>query len=364
VRSLFWLLMSGVLWLGLVQLAPQLGMPSQIVSLARSGYIAIFSIYMMVELRGASYSSRYRPAHLYLYLLPLVSLVLLSLFSSDFVLTGSLLTVVGCFYLGAFALINIRSESGHIRNAGWDLLAPPLLLLLMLHPALAAAGGLMSLIYLAALFRRPLEEGAGRAHLDSFVVQLPSICIAPVVLIALRDVFDGGGMIDRTHVESFGLVVNGVGAALWTATVMRGAFPLERISLWLWTIGLAGAALEAVLPTGIVTSASAILIAEVFRGSMWLGTTIALANLTRGKGLFANLIATVLPLVALWIGKDHLTPAATLLVYAAFVLPIPLAAWVIVRARDNRVPRSALIGELPGDLDGPHPAVAVFEQKP
>jgi len=362
MKSLFWLLVSGVLWLGLVQLAPHLGVPSQIISLARSGYIAIFSIYMMVELRGSSYSSRYRPAHLYLYLLPLISLILLSTYSSDFVLTGSLLAIVGSFYLSAFALINIRSEAGHIRNAGWDLLAPPMLLVLMSHPLLTAGGGVVGLAYLAHLFRRPLDPETGRTHLDSFVVQLPSICIAPVVLIALRDVFDGGGMIDRTHVESFGLVVNGVGAALWTAIVMRAAFPLERLALWLWLFGFAGAAIGATLPTGIVSSAGAIVVAEGFRGAMWLGTTVALANLPRGKGFLANLVATVLPLAALWIGKDYLTPAETLLVYAGFVLPVPLAAWAIVRPRSEMVTTNS-IDDLTSDLDDAQAPVVVFKKK-
>lgn len=363
LRSLFWLLISGALWLGLVQLAPHLGIPSQIISLARSGYIAIFSIYMMVELRGASYSSRHRPGHLYLYLLPLVSLVLLSLFSSDFVLTGSLLMVIGSFYLSAFALINVRSETGHIRNAGWDLLAPPVLLLLMLHPLLTVAGGLAGLVYIVRLFGRPLEPDASHSHLDSFVVQLPSICIAPVVLIALRDVFDGGGMIDRTHVESFGLVVNGVGAAVWTAMVMRGTFPLERAALWLWALGFVGAMIGAALPTGIITSAGAILVAEGFRGAMWLGTTAALANLTRGKGFLANLTATVLPLAALWISKGHLAPTTTLLVYAVFVLPVPLAAWAIVWMRGGAASPTASVDDLPGDLNDPQAAIAILEKK-
>lgn len=364
MRSLLWLLVSGGLWLGLVQFAPHLHMPSQIISLARSGYIAIFSIYMMVELRGASYSSRYRPGHLYLYLLPLVSLVLLSLFSSDFVLTGSLLLVIASFYLSAFALVNVRSESGHIRNAGWDLLAPPILLLLMLHPLLTAAGGIAGLIYLVKLFHRPLEPESNHSHLDSFVVQLPSICIAPVVLIGLRDVFDGGGMIDRTHVESFGLIVNGVGAAVWTAIVMRGTFPLERMALGLWVLGFFGALIGAILPAGIVTSAGAILVAEGFRGAMWLATTVALANLTRGKGFAANLVATILPLIALWIGKGHLAPATTLLLYAGFVLPVPLAAWAIVRMRGSPDPQAPSIDDQPGDLDGPYTAVAILEKKP
>jgi hypothetical protein len=363
MKSLFWLLVSGVLWLALVQIAPHLGIPSQIISLARSGYIAIFSIYMMVELRGASYSSQYRPSHLYLYLLPLVSLVLLSLFSSDFTLNVSLLTVIGCFYLSAFALINRRSETGHIRNAGWDLLAPPMLLILMLHPVLTLVGGAAGVAYIVRLFLRPLEPAAEHAHLDSFIVQLPSICIAPVVLIALRDVFDGGGLIDRTHIESFGLIVNGVGAAVWTAMVMRSSFPLERAGLLLWVLGFAGAIVGTILPTGIVTSAGAILIAEGFRGAMWLGTTVALANLTRGKGLLANLAATILPLVALWIGKDHFAPATMLLLYAGFVLPIPLMAWAIVRQRGGRASRAESIDELPGDLDGPHTAITVLKKK-
>jgi len=221
VKALLGLLVSGVLWLGLVQLAPNLGVPPQIVSLSRSGYIAIFSIYMMVELRGAQYSREHRPRHLYLYLLPLFSLFLLSLFSSDFKLTYSLLSLVGCFYLCAFSLINMRSEAGGIRSSYWDLFAPPILLVLMLNQYLLLAGWIFCLVYLVRLIRRPAAKVADDLHLDAIVVQLPSICIAPVVLIALRDVFSGGGMIDRAHVESFGLVVNGGGAAVWTAIVMR-----------------------------------------------------------------------------------------------------------------------------------------------
>lgn len=363
MRSFFWLLVSGALWLCLVQLAPHLGIPSQIISLARSGYIAIFSIYMMVELRGVSYSSKYRPRHLYLYLLPLVSLIILSLFSSDFVLTASLLSLIGSFYLSVFALVNARSELGHIRNAGWDLLAPPMLLILMIHPLFTMTGGVLGLVYLARLFRRPLELDAGQAHLDSFIVQLPSICIAPVVLIALRDVFNGGGIIDRTHIESFGLIVNGVGAAVWTAAVMRATFPLEKAALCLWVAGFLGAIIGAALPQGIITSAGAILVAEGFRGAMWLGTTVALANLTRGRGFTVNLVATVLPLAALWIGKDHFMPATTLLMYAGFVLPIPLAAWAIVRGRGVTTQEPVSIDQLPGNLDRTGAAVTVLKKK-
>lgn len=359
MKALFWLLASGVLWLGLVQIAPQLGVPSQIVSLARSGYIGIFSIYLMVELRESDRSASSRPTHLYLYLLPLVSLLLLAAFSSDFVLTPALLAMIGCFYLCAFAVINIRSERGEIRQAGWDLLAPGLLLLLMLDSLILIIGGVAALIYFAFVLRRPVDR-QDATHLDALVVQLPSICIAPVVLIALRDVFDGGGAIDRTHVESFGLVVNGVGAAVWTAMVMRVGMPLARVAMLamlLWLVSFAAALLGAFLPQGIIISAGAILVAEGFRGAIWLGATAAMVNLPRSKGFAANLIATVLPLAALWIGKSYLTPAATLLTYAGFVLPIPLAAWLILRGKKPSVDEPA------GQFDEASLAASVLERK-
>jgi hypothetical protein len=357
LRSLLWLLLSGALWLGLVQVAPHFGVPSQIISLARSGYIALFSIYLMVELRGAQFASGTRPAHLYLYLLPLVSLFLLSLFSSDFRLTPMLMGIVGCFYLCAFALINLRSEAGQIRQAGWDLLAPPLLLVVMAHPVLTLVGGVAALAYLARLLMRPVHGGSDE-HLDAFVVQLPSICIAPVVLIALRDVFDGGGLIDRTHVESFGLIVNGVGAAVWTAIVLREGLPLERAAIGLWIASFAGAVIAVFLPDGVWTSAGAILIAEGFRGAMWLGTTVALAHLSRGRGFAANLAATILPLAALWLGRDHVPHAAILLVYAGFILPVPVAAWFIVRNARTSAEQA------PGEVDDADLTRGVLEGKP
>lgn len=360
MKSLFFLLVSGVLWLILVQLAPRFGIPSQLISLARSGYIAIFSIYMMVELRGAKYSRRHRPSHIYLYLLPLLSLVLLSLYSSDFSLNSSLLLIIGCFYTSAFAVINFRSERGYIRNAGWDLLAPPLLFFLIINPLLAIIGGLISVVYLVRLLSRPLNPDAGQSHLDSFIVQLPSICIAPVVLIALRDVFDGGGLIDRSHIESFGLVVNGIGAAVWTAMVMRNTFPLDRAALALWILGFLGAIINFVLPVSILSSAGAILIAEAFRGAVWLGTTIALANLTRGKGFGANLIATVLPLAALWLSKGHFSASMTLFIYAAFVFPIPFAAWTLMRI--HRRP-SALLDDPTCKFDDAGTPISILKQK-
>ncbi len=360
MKSLFFLLVSGVFWLILVQLAPHFGVPSQIISLARSGYIAIFSIYMMVELRGAKYSSQHRPSHIYLYLLPLLSLALLSLYSSDLSLNASLLSMLGCFYISAFAIINFRSERGYIRNAGWDLLAPPILFFLIVNPLLTIIGGLISIIYLARLLSRPLNPDAGQSHLDSFVVQLPSICIAPVVLIALRDVFDGGGLIDRSHIESFGLVVNGVGAAIWTAMVMRNTFPLDRAALALWILGFLGTMINFVLPVGILSSAGAILIAESFRGAVWLGTTIGLANLTRGKGFSANLIATVLPLSALWLSKGHFSASMTLFIYAAFVFPIPFAAWTLMRVRRKS---TALLDNSACQFDDASTSISVFEQK-
>lgn len=349
MKALVWLLISGVLWLGLVQTAPIFDVPPQVISLARSGYIGVFSIYLMVELRGAKYSPGHRPSHVYIYASPLISLLVLAAFSSDFYLTGSLLAIIVCFYLCAFALVNRRSETGQIRQAGWDVLAPPTLLILLLHPAVVAAAGLLCLAYIVRLLRRPAaDKSQDGAHLDAFLVQLPSICIAPVVLIAFRDIFDGDGIIDRTHVESFGLVVNGVGAAIWTAIVLRNGVRLERLAFLLWMASFAGAAAlaalaaMAALPVAIITSGAAILIAEGFRGAIWLGTTALLARLSRAKGFTANLAATLLPLAALWIGKDHLAPSLILLVYAGFVLPIPVAASVIKNRCDARIGSGAV----------------------
>jgi len=103
----------------------------------------------------------------------------------------------------------------------------------------------------------------------------------------------------------------------------------------LWLGSFAGAVILATLPINIATSAAAILMAEGFRGAMWLGTTAALARLARGKGFTFNLVATILPLAGLWVSKEFIDSSATLLVYAAFIAPIPLAAHIVVRRRPS-----------------------------
>lgn len=361
MKALVGLLLSGALWLGVIQTSTLFGVPPQIVSLSRSGYIAIFSIYLMVELRGQTYSRNHRPKHLYLYLIPLLSLLILSLMSPDLQLTGRLLLLVGCFYLCAFALVNMRSEWGGIRTVWWDLIAAPLLLVLMLNRIALATGAILCVIYLIRLVQRPADDVDDNKKLDALIVQLPSICVAPVILIALRDVFSGGGVVGRAQVESFGLVVNGVGGALWTATVMRGTLPLNWAALWLWAASLVGAMVLAMFPINIITSATAIVLAEGLRGAMWLGTTVALAKLTRAKGLMFNIAATILPLGGLWASQFVFAPAATLLVYATIVAPIPLAAQAIIRRRSGGA--ASPVDQATDHFDSSHSPSRILEGK-
>ncbi|WP_066647134.1 MULTISPECIES: hypothetical protein [Sphingomonas] len=339
MKALFWLILSGGLWLVLVQLAGRLGLPPQFISLARSGYIGTFSIFMLLELRRGEISTggQFRPKALYLYLTPLLSLVVLALYSPDLKLTPYLVALMIVFYACQLMMLVVRSERGQIRSAIWDLLGPVLLLLLALHPIGLVVAGIGVAGFTVLLLRRPAEPGDARVEIDTVVLQLPSICIAPVVLIALRDVFDARELVDRAHVETFGLIVNGVGAALWTATVMRQSKALRQWSLVLWGASAIGAVLVAILGVGLIGSALAIIVAEGFRGALWLGVTHLLSRMQRWQGFTFNLIATALPLVALWVGTEFMPQRLLLLLYAAFVLPVPLYAWFNRKATVNNL---------------------------
>ncbi|MDH4742994.1 hypothetical protein OMP43_03065 [Sphingomonas sp. CBMAI 2297] len=324
MRSVTLLIASGVLWLGLVQLSGRLGIPPQIISLLRSGYIGTFSIFLLLELRRGDGLSALRPRGLYLYLAPLLSLFILAFYSADLVLTPRLLALVAVFYACQFMLLYLRSAMGQIRSAVWDLVPPFILLVLCAGTFTLAVGAVATAGFLYWLLSRPIDGGDRSDAVDSVIMQLPSICIAPVVLIALRDIFDAQHAIPREHVESFGLIVNGVGAAVWTAIVMRASNILRPSALGLWVASTAAAALLPFFPVGIVASALAICVAEGFRGANWLGLTYLLSHLGRWRGFGVNLFATMLPLCALWIGTHHLPVQYLMLVYAVFLAPVPL----------------------------------------
>ncbi|MBA4040204.1 MAG: hypothetical protein C0474_00065 [Sphingobium sp.] len=330
MKALFWLVLSGGLWLALVQIAGRLDVPPQIISLARSGYIGTFSIFMLLELRrGATATGgQFRPKALYLYLTPLLSLVILAVYSPDLKLTPYLISLMVVFYACQLMLLVVRSERGQIRSAIWDLLGPILLLLLALNLFGLIAAAIAAMGFAVIVLRRPAEPGDSRVEVDTVILQLPSICIAPVVLIALRDVFDARALIDRAQVETFGLIVNGVGGALWTATVMRQSDRLRLWSLVLWGASTLTALGVAALGVGLIGSALAIVVAEGFRGALWLGATHLLSRMMRWRGFTFNLIATALPLGALWVGTEFLPQRFLLLLYALFLLPVPLLAWM------------------------------------
>lgn len=334
MKSVGLLIASGVLWLGLVQLSGMLGVPPQVVSLLRSGYIGTFSIFLLLELRqGGNRLADERPRALYLYLAPLISLVILGYYSPDLALTPRLLALAAAFYACQFMLLYGRTALGQIRSAVWDLVPPLILLLLALGPVPLVAAALAAVFFLRWLFSRPVASTGQTEAMDSVIMQLPSICIAPVVLIALRDVFDAQQSLPREHVESFGLIVNGVGAAVWTAAVMRAPERLRGWSAMLWIASTAAAGVLIFIPAGIFASAFAIAVAEGFRGANWLALTHLMKQVPRWRGFWLNLLATVLPLVALWLGTHQLPARYLLLVYAVFLLPMPLLAVLIGRAR-------------------------------
>lgn len=350
MRTVGWLILAGLLWLGLVQTSVYFGYPPQLISLARSGYIGTFAIFMMMELRRTRDSAAVGWSRLGLhysqvgwYLVPLISLFLLERFSTDLKLSLPQIAVMAVFYACQLVVLIIRDALGQMRKAAWDSLSPLFLFLLLVSPYLVPAAAAAAVGFFLWMLMRGGASAKGPA--DSLIMQIPSLCIAPVVLIALRDEFDLGGQIPRADIETFGMIVNGVGAAIWTAVVMRAADRLREFTVILWIAGLAAAFAIALLSEGILASAIGIVVAELFRGCLWTGTTHLLMKSARWAGFVINAAMTALPMIALLIARGFAGSHHLLLIYATFHALVPLA--ILLLARQGRGPGLISGGKAP-----------------
>lgn len=343
MRTFIWLVAAGLAWLGLLQLSALLGFPPQLVSLARSCYIGTFSIFMMLELRREEtdvhqFSSSLRVADIGWFLVPLSTVVVLAGFSRDLILTPKVIATIGVFYSCQLCLLFMREKLGKMRMAAWDLAPPLVLVVLIFSPEAVLITAIFCVIFLAALLWQGGSKTKSGGVADSLIMQLPSLCLAPALLIAIRDQVDFGANISRAHIETFGMIVNGLGAALWTALVMRASQHLSRWSSILWFAGSVSAGLSLLISHSLISSAVAILVAEMIRGALWLGMTQFLRTSTRWVGFSINLLGTALPFGALWVARlgfdvNHMMP-----VYAAFHIAVPLTLWL--RTHVNQTTRA------------------------
>lgn len=331
MRTFGWLIAAGIAWLGLLQVSAHFEFPPQLVTLARSGYIGTFSIFMLLELRreAAGTGARSRviglhPVDFAWYLVPLLSVVILAGISKDLSLTPLMLVTIGVFYVFMLCLFFLRESLGQMRSAGWELAPPAILAALLWSPYIVLIAAISVAASVAWLVRQDHVVGV-RNTADALIMQLPSLCLAPVILIAVRDYLDFGGVLSRAQVETFGMIVNGVGAALWTAMVMRASHKLSQLAVALWLAGSALSAMLLLVSNALAVSALAILVIELFRGTLWLGTTHLLKRTSRWAGFTINLLATALPFTALWLGHSAIDARFLIWTYAAFHLAVPVA---------------------------------------
>lgn len=334
--SLLWLILAGLAWLFLVQISSFFSFPPQLVSLARSGYIGIFSVFMMLELRreisGRIDSSnviglRFDEAGWYF--LPLFSLVLLASLSHELILTPmAIITIVG-FYVCQLYILFLREKLMGMRSAVWDLAPPLFFALMLLSPFIVFALTLFGFVGIALLLLQGRKSSSTSSDIaDTLIMQIPSLCLAPVILIAIRDYIDIGGVFGRAQLETIGMIVNGVGAAIWTAVVMRSSKHLAQLATILWCAAVVLVAMGLFISNALVVSILAVVSIELLRGTLWLGATHLLRFSSRWKGFAKNLAATALPFLALLVAHSNFNSRYFILVYATFHLAIPLVLLV------------------------------------
>jgi len=225
----------------------------------------------------------------------------------------------------------MRERLGQMRMAAWDLVPPAVLIVLIISPLVVLIAAMLCVTCLAVLLWRGGGETKSSGVADSLIMQLPSLCLAPALLIAIRDHVDFGANISRAHIETFGMIVNGVGAALWTALVMRASQHLSRWSNLLWLAGTVSAGFSLLISNALVSSAVAILVAEMLRGTLWLGMTQLLRTSTRWIGFCINFLGTALPFGALWFASSGFDVNHVMLVYAVFHVAVPFTLWLRTR---------------------------------
>lgn len=319
------LLISGVAWLGVVALAPTLGLEPQWVSLLRGAYLGMFSIALIVELRQVSRPRTTSDTQTWFYLIPILSVMFYNLFSSVGNVGWHLAAVIFCFFVAQMTALRIRQRFGQMRQGWWEL-APPVLLLgaILVGPFLWPAFVVLLVLMLGADLVG--HKQVNRSSLDAVIMQLPSFCLAPVVLVLARDALSMSQGVDRASLEVAGLIINGTGGALWTVLVMREQARLARLSLALWLGGAVGALVALTFQRlgvwPLVQTLGLLGVLELLRGAVWLLTTHFLSYMARWRGACVNLAATLLPLGGALAMRADRVDGAGVLVYTLFLAPL------------------------------------------
>lgn len=312
MNSFFWFLVSGVIWLGVVWISPELHIAPQLVSLARSGYIGLFSVFLILELRSSGDEDggqiAFRRADMPWLFIPITSVFLLGAISDEFQITPTNIVTVLSFFCTSLLTLIFRVNRGTIKNVTWEVLPPILLLIVIVLPIWAQ-------VTLAAACLIVAFRGLGRADAavsgpgvgDSLFSQLPSLCIAPAIIIGLRDYIHFGDDIGRQYTEMFGLVVNGVGGAAWGAMVIRFGQKLDLFAYALWLAGTVMVLVSLAIHPEILQALFLLAAFELLRGSQWLGIT-RLLLIHRGIVAFLiNLVLTLVPVLAIVLADMTLT---------------------------------------------------------
>ncbi|AOF99762.1 putative membrane protein [Blastomonas sp. RAC04] len=312
MNSFFWFLVSGVTWLGVVWISPELHIAPQLVSLARSGYIGLFSVFLILELRGSGVEGggqvAFRQADLPWLFVPITSVFLLSAISDEFQITPTDIVAVLCFFCTSLLTLIFRVTRGTIKNVAWESLPPILFLIVIVLPIYAqiALAAVFLIVAIRGLGRADPAASSGPGVGDSLFSQLPSLCIAPAIIIGLRDYINFGDDIGRQYTEMFGLVVNGVGGAAWGAMVIRFGQKLDLFTYALWFAGVAMVLVSLAIPPEIVQALFLLAAFELLRGSQWLGIT-RLLLIHRGLAAFLiNLVLTLVPVLAIVLAEISL----------------------------------------------------------
>lgn len=269
------------------------------------------------------------------YLVPLTTIAALALLTTEPIFTTHTVVQTLAFFFAQLSFLLFRSALGQMRMAAWDLAPPLLLVFIVWNDFNLAVTVLASIASIGWLLSRRSTSGARPA--DSLIIQLPSLCLAPVALIFLRDLFQTRLGMERADLETIGMIINGLGAAGWTATVMRTPTLLPRISNVLWLVGSLGAAFLTLANRSFIVAVGALLIAELLRGSLWLATTHMLRYSSRWIGFTINLFGTLLPLAALIVVKPLIASTTLIAVYSAFYVAVPIALYLFSRAMGSRI---------------------------
>jgi hypothetical protein len=337
MKSFLWLVVSGIAWLVLVQASELLNCPPQLVTIARSASLGCHAMFLLLDLRDDAEGTGVGAVpqgigltNLLWFMVPAAPAFVLHATSDEFTLSVGDVLVLGTFYASQLAVLFARQGAGAIRSPRWELLPPVLLSVYLVSVTACVLGALATLAYLSY---RLLKEPKASAHVSHWlVIQLPTLLVAPAILVGIRDQFDMQGQLPRDNVETIGMIINGLGASAWMTMVMRAPHVLVRTSGFLWMIGLCIGLSLVILPSGYAAAAVAVLSAELFRGSAWLGTTHIQTRASKLAGFCAGLVAAVLPLCALLLGREvSQTPWLFLMIYGLLHVPFPLAARLIGR---------------------------------